>query len=78
MLGIPTTVVKTDGKITAVRIEHVWVEAYIPYDSYRGSGKVAGAKEWIPMDASYKKYEKQEKLNYDSDFNEEIKNLVKN
>ena len=75
MLGIPTTVVKTDGKITAVRIEHVWVEAYIPYDSYRGSGKVAGAKEWIPMDASYKKYEKQEKLNYDSDFNEEIKKL---
>ena len=75
MLGIPTTVVKTDGKITAVRIEHVWVEAYIPYDSYRGSGKVAGAKEWIPMDASYKKYEKQEKLNYDSDFSEEIKKL---
>lgn len=66
MLGIPTTVVKTDGKITAVRIEHVWVEAYIPYDSYRGKWKSSRCKRMDSNGCLYKKYEKQEKLNYDS------------
>ncbi len=37
-------------------VEHCWVEAYVPYDNYRGSGAGAGGETWIPLDASQKKY----------------------
>ena len=55
-LGIPTTAVISGGKITAVRIEHVWVEAYVPYENYRGQAPGKGQKTWVPMDPSFKKH----------------------
>lgn len=75
MLGIPTSKIVENGEITAVRIEHVWVEAKIPYDNYRGSGKVEGAGTWIPLDASFKQYEVCEKKDIKNIFKAEIENL---
>lgn len=56
-LGIPTTALLQNGEVVAVRMEHVWVEAYVPYTDYRGSGSQTGDKLWIPLDPSFKKSE---------------------
>ncbi len=58
--GTPVTSMVSGGKINAVRVEHVWVEAYVPYDRYRGAGPMKGQSIWIPLDPSYKLYEKIE------------------
>ena len=54
-LGIPTTGMISDGETVAVRLEHTWVEAYVPYTDYRGTGNRSGERLWIPLDASFKK-----------------------
>ena len=53
-LGIPVTGLTKDGDIVAVRLEHVWVEAYVPYTDYRGAGNQSGESLWIPLDVSFK------------------------
>lgn len=55
VLGIPTTGMISDGETVAVRLEHTWVEAYVPYTDYRGTGNRSGEGLWIPLDASFKK-----------------------
>jgi hypothetical protein len=55
-LGIPTVSVVSGGTIVAVRIEHTWVEAYVPYENYRGTGDMNGQKVWVPLDPSFKQY----------------------
>lgn len=54
-LGIPTTGMISNGETVAVRLEHTWVEAYVPYTDYRGTGNRSGERLWIPLDASFKK-----------------------
>ncbi|MDR1673997.1 MAG: hypothetical protein LBR54_00910, partial [Oscillospiraceae bacterium] len=54
-LGVPvTSLISGDGTVAAVRIEHVWVEAYVPYTDYRGAGNQSGDSMWIPLDPSFK------------------------
>lgn len=53
-LGIPVTSLTTDNGIVAVRLEHIWVEAYVPYTDYRGTGNQSGESLWIPLDVSFK------------------------
>ncbi len=54
-LGIPTTgMISSDGDTVAVRLEHIWVEAYVPYTDYRGTGNCSGESLWVPLDASFK------------------------
>jgi transglutaminase-like putative cysteine protease len=56
--GIPTTPVTQGGKITAVKMEHVWVEAWIDYFPSRGAKHQTGEGDsWIPLDASFKQYQ---------------------
>lgn len=58
MLGVPTQYGKCeDGTITKIRIEHAWVKVKVPYDSYRGAGKVSGEEIWVEVDPSFKQYE---------------------
>ncbi|MCR5837695.1 MAG: hypothetical protein K6G88_14445 [Lachnospiraceae bacterium] len=58
MLGVPTQYGKDEeGNITKLRIEHVWVNVKVPYDSYRGAGKVSGKEIWVELDPSYKQFE---------------------
>lgn len=55
-LGTPTVSIVSGGAITAVHTEHVWVEAYVAYENYRGIGTGKGKKIWIPIDPSFKQY----------------------
>ncbi len=55
--GIPVTGIISGGKVTKVKMEHVWVEVYIPYGNYRGVIVDQTGKTWIPLDGSYKQYE---------------------
>ena len=57
--GIPVTTIVSGGKIIAVCMEHVWVEAYVPYGRYRGTQN-EGEKIWVPLDPSFKEYERVE------------------
>lgn len=54
--GIPITVVSSGGKITKVRMEHLWVEAALDFAPSRGAINRA-ADTWVPLDASYKRYD---------------------
>ena len=55
--GIPITGIISGGKVTKVRMEHVWVEAWVDYIPSRGARHKTGQGDtWIPLDASYKQY----------------------
>ncbi|TVP82680.1 MAG: transglutaminase family protein, partial [Thioalkalivibrio sp.] len=54
--GIPVTGLIQGGRITHVRMEHVWVEAAIDFLPSRGA-VMREADTWLPLDASYKQYE---------------------
>lgn len=56
--GNKVTSIVSGGKIVAVKVEHVWVEAYISTGEYRGLGEDIGEKAWIPFDPSYKESKK--------------------
>jgi len=62
-LGIPLVSLVSGGTISAVRLEHVWAEAYVPYENYRGTGAMSGQKTWLPLDPSFKLYEKLPGMN---------------
>lgn len=51
--GIPVSLIQEGGKISKARFEHVWVEALVSYDNYRGQSNSQN-KTWIPLDPSFK------------------------
>lgn len=54
--GVPVTLLKTSASVYKyVRIEHVWVSAFIDYIPSRGAVQRQG-NTWIPLDPSYKTY----------------------
>lgn len=55
--GVPVTKYTRNGKITEIRMEHVWVRALLPYTDYRGAGNAAGESLWIDLDTGIKAYE---------------------
>jgi transglutaminase-like putative cysteine protease len=59
--GIPVTSVLNGGRITKVRVEHLWVEAALDFHPYRGAVNQA-ADSWIALDPSFKQYEYREGL----------------
>ncbi len=63
--GVPATV---SG--TTVTFTHVWVEACIPYNNYRGLSMDNSGHRWIPLDASFKNktYQQGIQLNVDFDY----------
>jgi len=54
--GVPTTLIISGGRPKALIIEHVWVEAYLPYGNYRGKIRGEGGYRWVPLDPSFKWY----------------------
>jgi hypothetical protein len=54
--GIPITSITSGGRISQVRLEHVWVEAALDYLPSRGA-KNRDADTWVPLDPSYKQYQ---------------------
>ena len=53
--GIPNIGLTLGGVVKFIKLEHVWVEAYVDYVPSRGAVNRVGDT-WIPMDASYKQY----------------------
>src|SRR2546422_1876135 len=43
------------GAIASIRVERVWVQAYVPYANYRGAPLDAQGKLWIPLDPAFKR-----------------------
>lgn len=57
--GVPNTALVSGGQIKAMRLEHVWVEAYVRNNPDRGARNVGGQTQgdsWLAMDASFKQY----------------------
>ena len=54
--GIPVMGVTLGGQIGSIRLEHVWVEAYVDYTPSRGAIN-RNPNTWVPMDASFKQYD---------------------
>ncbi|MCH8618028.1 transglutaminase-like domain-containing protein [Undibacterium sp. TS12] len=54
--GIPNTGLINGGQISTIRMEHVWVEAFVDYTPSRGAIN-KNPNTWVPMDASFKQYE---------------------
>ncbi len=62
--GTPSGGVISGGKIVAARMEHAWVETYVPYGPYSGRpSKLNSPKTWIPLDGSFKQYTHTEGIN---------------
>jgi hypothetical protein len=56
--GIPFETLAEGGRIVAVRLDHVWVEAWVDFQPSRGAVHRTGDS-WIPLDASFKHYQYQ-------------------
>ncbi|WP_342373837.1 DUF6531 domain-containing protein [Myxococcus stipitatus] len=50
--GIPYETIKGGGRVVAVKLAHVWVEAWLPYSDYRGAGGGTGMKQWLALDVA--------------------------
>ncbi|MBL0423380.1 transglutaminase, partial [Ramlibacter sp. AW1] len=64
--GIPARGIAQGGRFSAIRLEHVWVQAYVNWAFGRGQFNAtptqhphpnAGRNHWIPLDASLKTYD---------------------
>src|SRR6266852_4585888 len=54
--GIPNIGVGFAGQIRSIRLEHVWVEAFVDYVPSRGAVN-RNPNTWVPLDASFKQYQ---------------------
>ena len=52
--GIPFKQVIAGGKVANFQIEHIWVEAQVPYANYRGTVLDGMGQTWIGLDTSIK------------------------
>ena len=59
--GIPTLRLVSGGQISAVRMEHIWVEAAIDFFPSAGA-KNQSADTWLSIDPSFKQYHYDENL----------------
>ncbi|HYG59522.1 MAG TPA: transglutaminase domain-containing protein, partial [Symbiobacteriaceae bacterium] len=55
--GIPVTALVGGGSVVSIRTEHVWVEAFVPYGSYRGTMGGETSPLWVALDPSFKQYD---------------------
>lgn len=52
--GIPCEAVYAGSEFVNLRIEHLWVEALVPYANYRGIVADGAGPLWVPLDTSIK------------------------
>lgn len=55
--GIPTSQVKANGELKRIRFSHIWAEAYVALDSYRGVDEGLEEGQWLALDPSIKRTE---------------------
>lgn len=66
--GIPNSGLTVGGQTKLIRMEHVWVEAYLEYQPHRGAKHSAGKSQsdtWVPMDAGFKQYSFTEGVDFE-------------
>ncbi|HEX6865563.1 MAG TPA: transglutaminase-like domain-containing protein, partial [Thermoanaerobaculia bacterium] len=56
--GVPNVALTSGGTVTHIRLDHVWVEAFIDNIPSRGAVQRQGDT-WVPMDASFKQHQFQ-------------------
>jgi hypothetical protein len=79
--GIPVTGIVVGGKISKVRMEHVWVEAAVPFYPSRGSKPVSMRNpidRWIPLDGAAKQYNYLYGINFENDLTDFDKKFTTN
>ncbi len=54
--GVPYEPVITGAGLSAIELEHVWVEAYVSWSNYRGVALDDRGKRWVPLDASFERH----------------------
>lgn len=52
--GLDGVAIVSGSTVVAVRLTHVWVEAFVPYANYRGVPNDSTGKVWAPLDPSFK------------------------
>jgi RHS repeat-associated protein len=60
--GIPTIVVES-GTERVVRVEHVWVRAWVPYSNYRGIPRTGSRSAWVRLDPTLQRARIREATN---------------
>lgn len=60
--GVPVVSLVQSGQVRALRLEHVWVEAFVDYIPSRGALNRA-PDTWVPLDASFKQYQFTQGMN---------------
>lgn len=59
--GIPSVGVTVGGQVRKVRLEHIWVQAWVDYEPSRGAKNIEGDS-WVAIDAAFKQYDQIEGL----------------
>jgi hypothetical protein len=54
--GVPNVGLTSGGTVTHIRLDHVWVEAFVDNIPSRGAVQRAGDT-WVPIDPSFKQYQ---------------------
>lgn len=58
--GVPNLALVSGGAIKVLRMEHVWVEAYVDFTPSRGAlNRVPDT--WVPLDAAFKQFDSTER-----------------
>ncbi len=73
------------GKISKIRMEHAWVQAYVNWAPSRGARQgsatqhpspVGPRNAWVPLDASFKQYEFLPKVNVNAEVPLDVRQLI--
>lgn len=54
--GFESVIYSSGGEPVAIRCRRVWVEAYLPYQNFRGAINDSTGSMWVPMDPAFKQY----------------------
>ncbi len=78
--GVPSVVRRVDGtgQVTSVKLEHVWVKAFVDYAPSGGALNRSGDT-WVDLDPSYKQYQFVNRTDYRSilpDMNNVIQQML--
>lgn len=67
--GIPAgTVSDASSQHVGIALEHVWVEACVPYGHYRGAAVSNAGHRWVPLDAAFKDRASRQDVDVDVSF----------
>jgi len=73
--GIPVIGVAQGGQVRLVRLEHVWVEAFVDFVPSRGAVN-RSPNTWVPLDASFKQYAYTQGLDFRANVSLDVPSLI--